>query len=59
MSKIQIRAWTSEDGWWLGSDQRLQFVRSFNKYGIIAKITYLYAKIFYSRVIVEVEDETK
>ena len=55
-SYIEIRAWSSEDGWWLGSDERLKKVLYFKKYGFIAKLSYLYLKTFYQKVFVEISD---
>lgn len=57
MSDITIRAWTSKNGWYVASDPRLRFEKSFRKYGIRAKIAYLYAKLFYQRVVIDTEEE--
>jgi len=57
MNKVQIRAWSGNDGWFLGADERLTFIRQFSKYGLAAKLTYLYAKLCYEHVLVEIKDK--
>ena len=57
MNKIHIRAWTSKDGWYIGADPRLVFEKSFTNYGIWAKLNYLYAKIFYQKVVIDIRDK--
>jgi len=52
---IVIRAWNSSDNWWIGSDERLRYIKKFKSYGIIAKLSYLHAKIFYDNYVVEIE----
>jgi len=56
---IKIRAWSSNDGYWIGTDKRLQKTMYFNKYGFIAKLSYFYLKTFYQKVVIETSNTNK
>jgi len=56
MNDITIRAYNTDNGWYMDTDERLKTRATFKKYGLRAKMYYLYCTIFYQKVIVEVKD---